>query len=725
MQKKKLVLIGNGMAGVRAIEEILKLAPEAFDITIFGSEPHPNYNRILLSKVLQGDTSIDDITIHDWNWYKENHIRLFAGETVVRIDPEQQVVMTDRNRRVEYDACIIATGSLPFMLPLPGADKEGVTAFRNIQDCQRIIETSKNYKKAVVIGGGLLGLEAARGLLNLGMQVDVVHLFPYLMERQLDPTAGKLLQRELEKQGMNFLLKKQTEAIIGRKRVKGLRFKDGSKTEADLVVMAVGIRPNVALAKESGIEVNRGIVVNDYMQTNIPNIYAVGECAEHRGTVYGLVAPLYEQAKELAKKICGIDSNGYQGSILYSQLKVSGVDVFSAGEFMEDEHTRAISFYDEINGVYKKVLIRNNKMVGAILFGDVSESAKWLHMISQQADVSEVVKLSLFPSSPEDSGSSMVAKMPDHEVVCRCNRVTKGAIMKAICNEGLSTVEEVKQCTKASGSCGGCKPLVASILEYTLHEAPDTLPAAKEPICDCTTWSHDEVIQAIKEKQWTHREEAMKALGWIREEGCSVCRPALDYYIRTIHPEKPETAEEFPPHHQQGCGSPFCGSNVKGNQLLSVLETKFARLPTPHRVKIGVSPCQCNAAEAMIKDFGVVGAPGGWELYVGGRGDTQVRAGQLLCTVDTEAEVLEMAGAFLQYYRETAHFLERTSKWIERLGVEQVREVLFDPEARTELLERLEVARSMSSRETGREAREQADQRTDSQPARNVMSISK
>ena len=294
---QKLVLIGNGMAGIRCLDEILKTERNRFEVTVFGSEKHPNYDRIQLSKVLQGDTEIEDITLNDWNWYKENHILLYPGETVVRIDTDKQIVYSDKNRVVSYDKLILATGSVPFILPLPGVDKEGVTAFRNIEDCKKIIEYSHLYKKAAVIGGGLLGLEAARGLLNLGMEVNVIHLSDYLMERQLDTAGAILLKKELEKQGMNFLLKKATEEILGENQVQGLRFSDGEEIEADLVVMAVGVKANCKLAVDSGIPVNRGILVNDYMETEIPNIYAVGECAEHRGMVYGLVAPLYEQGK--------------------------------------------------------------------------------------------------------------------------------------------------------------------------------------------------------------------------------------------------------------------------------------------------------------------------------------------------------------------------------------------------------------------------------------------
>ncbi len=322
MEKKKLILVGNGMAGVRAIEEILNISKEKFEITIFGSEPHPNYNRILLSKVLQGDTKVVDITLNDWNWYKENNIQLYTGETVIKIDSDKKLVVTDSGRIEPYDELILATGSNPFILPIPGADKKGVTAFRDIKDTDEMLAASRKYKKAAVIGGGLLGLEAARGLLNLGMDVSVIHLSPNLMERQLDPTAGKLLQTELENQGMKFLLKKQTQEIFGEDRVEGLRFSDGTELEVDLVVMAVGIKPNIDLAKGSSLSVNRGIVVNDYLQTDVPNIYAVGECAEHNGIAYGLVAPLYEQGKVLAKAICGVETKPYQGSVLSTQLKV-------------------------------------------------------------------------------------------------------------------------------------------------------------------------------------------------------------------------------------------------------------------------------------------------------------------------------------------------------------------------------------------------------------------
>lgn len=773
MGKKQLVLVGNGMAGVRAIEEILSVAKDEFQITIFGAEPHPNYNRILLSKVLQGDTDIKDITLNDWDWYEENNIQLYTNETVIKVDTENKTVITDADRIQPYDELILATGSVPFILPIPGADKKGVTAFRDIKDTDTMLAASKQYKKAAVIGGGLLGLEAARGLLNLGMDVSVIHLAPFLMERQLDATAGRLLQNELEKQGMTFLLEKQTEEIVGDDRVEGLRFKDGTSIEADLVVMAVGIRPNTTLGAESGIPVNRGIIVNDYMQTEIPHIYAVGECAEHRGIAYGLVAPLYEQAKVLAKHICGIETKPYEGSVLSTQLKVSGVEVFSAGDFNESEEKKAIKVFDEQDGIYKKVVLRGNQIVGAVLFGDSSEGNRLFSMIQKEADISETSKISILQPLDQQAGTSITAAMSDDEIICGCNGVSKGAIIQAIQEKGCSSTDEIKACTGASRSCGGCKPLVEEILQHTLGSDFDA-SAQKESICGCTTLSRDEVVEEIKAKGLSHTREVMNVLGWKTPEGCSKCRPALNYYLGMINPTKyeddrtsrfvnermhaniqkdgtysvvprmyggvtnsadlrkiadvvdkyeiplvkmtggqridligvkkedlPKVWEDLdmPSGYAYGktlrtvktcVGEQFCRFGTQDSMALGIaLEKKFEGLNTPHKVKMAVSACPRNCAESGIKDLGVVGIDGGWELYVGGNGGTHLRAGDLLMKVKTNEEVLEYAGAYLQYYRETANYLERTSAWLERVGLSHVQSVLNDPEKRQELNDRM------------------------------------
>jgi len=535
MTRQKLVLIGNGMAGVRCIEEILNLRPDTFDITIFGAEPHPNYNRIMLSKVLQGDTPMSAITINDYAWYEERGITLHTGETVTAIDTVKQVVHTDRRRTTPYDKLIIATGSLPFMLPLPGIDKPGVTAFRNMKDCELMVETAANYQRAAVIGGGLLGLEAARGLLNLGMKdVHVIHNSPYLMNRQLDPQAASMLKQELEQQGMRIWLEKNTERIVGRKRVEALQFTDGSRLAVDLVVIAVGIKPNVRLAAESGIDVHRAIVVNDRMETSAPNVYAVGECAEHRDMVYGLVAPLYEQGKVLAKAICEQETEGYHGSVLYSQLKVSGVDVFSVGDIEDSQLSTMQMSYDGIRRTYRKIGIRDNRIVGAVLFGDSGDSNKLLSYVKQGADISVLQQEASASGSGAGGGTTeYVSGLSDSETICSCNGVSKGTIRATIREQGLETFEQVRECTRAASSCGGCKPLVSALLQCALESSDeDAVQAA--PLCGCTTLSREQLKDAIAASLTSSTREAMAALGWKTEDGCGICRPAIRYYIGVL-----------------------------------------------------------------------------------------------------------------------------------------------------------------------------------------------
>ncbi|MEH7441925.1 nitrite reductase large subunit NirB [Bacillus sp. JJ1122] len=775
MEKKKLVMIGNGMAGVRTIEELLKLNREAYEIAIFGNEPHTNYNRIMLSTVLQGDKTIEDIIMNDWDWYKNNGIKLFVGEEIVKIDKDNKQVISSAGRIAEYDELIIATGSSSFILPVPGAEKKGVVGFRDIHDCEMMIKNSQHFKKAVVIGGGLLGLEAARGLLNLGMEVDVVHLMPYLMERQLDATASEMLRKELETQGMNFLLEKQTAEIFGDERVTGLRFADGSEVAADLVVMAVGIRPNVQLAKDSGIYVNRGIVVNDYLETDIPNIYAVGECAEHREIVYGLVAPLYEQGKVLAANLAGVETAPYEGTICGTQLKVSGCDLFSAGEIGDDPGTKSIKVHNEFDGVYKKIVIRDNRIAGIVLYGDTKDSNRLFRMLTKKEDVNGMTSVSILEAGGCCCGgdASDVAAMAADELVCGCNGVSKGTIVEAIRVNELTTVDEVGACTNAGRSCGRCKSLISDILAHTLGDQYDT-SSKKAAICGCTTMSRDEVVAEIKAKGLTNVREVMNVLGWKQEEGCSKCRPAINYYLGMIHfdgykderdsrlvNEKmhaniqkdgtysvvprmyggvttaadlkkiAEVAEKYdvplvkltggqriglfgvknedlpamweelgmPSGYAYGktlrtvktcVGAKFCRYGTQDSMGLGIeLEKKFERLDTPHKVKMGVSACPRNCAESGIKDIGFVGVDGGWEIYVGGNSGTDLRAADMLMTVKTGEEAIEITGAYLQYYRETAAYLERTAPWLERLGLEHIKAVLEDAKTRNELNARL------------------------------------
>jgi nitrite reductase (NADH) large subunit len=707
------------MAGVRCVEEILALAPDRFDITIIGSEPHTNYNRILLSKVLQGNTSIEDITINDQSWYDEHGITLHKGEEAIAIDTAGRRVRTSAGREVTYDKLILATGSNPFMLPLPGADKPGVLAFRDIKDCNAMIEASATMKRAVVIGGGLLGLEAARGLLNLGMDVSVVHIHNYIMERQLDRTASEMLRKELEKQGMRFLLEKQSERILGRKRVEGLQFKDGSKVEADLVVFAVGIRPNVKLAASSGIETNRAIVVNDYMETSVPGVYAVGECAEHRGIAYGLVAPLYEQGKVLAKVVCGQDTPGYSGSTLYSQLKVSGVDVFSAGEIKESEDTAALMRYDGLRGTYSKITVAGNRIAGAVLFGDTSQGNALLRYIQTGADVSVLEE----DKGGAAAGESYVAAMPNSETVCSCNGVTKGAIESAVCEQGLRTLPEVRDCTRASSSCGGCKPTVEAILAYVLENGAGA-GERKQPVCGCTDMSHEELREVMHVTAHDPAgavradvmQTALERLGWRTPKGCGACIPAVRYYAALVGVGL-SMAEKGAWHAAgvagEGSAEIFAGSGSlaaersalrDSSAIAASMKVELAGVPFPANIAIGVSASPLHLAGSLAKDLGFAGAPGGWELYAGGSdgrrtagagGGSAVRTGELLLSQLGDEEALEIGLALLQWYRMAATYGQSVGDWLAETGIVQVRERLLHPSSRQLLLAELRIATSI------------------------------
>lgn len=756
MGKQKLILIGNGMAGVRTIEEILKHGGHAFDIVIIGSEPHPNYNRILLSSVLQGETNLKDITLNSRKWYEEHGITLYTGETAVNIDTHKQTVSTDKNRELAYDKLIIATGSSPFILPVPGADKEGVYGFRTIEDCRAFIDASKRFHQAAVIGGGILGLEAARGLVNLGMEVAVIHHSSHIMQNQLDPAASAMLQRELERQGIRFLLEKDTNAVLGKSRAEGVRFQDGTEMRADLIVMAAGVRPNIELAKGSGLAVNRAIIVNDHMQTNVPNVYAVGECAEHNGVVYGLIKPLYEQGRVLAKHICGLECGRYRGSVQSATLKIAGVDVFSAGKIKEDDTTTAIQLIDESAGIYKKAMFQADKMVGVMLYGDIANKQNLLDSIVKQRDIT-VVKKDFFQSGAE----SAIASMPLGETICQCNAVSKGAIIEAVQRHHLKTAEDVKRCTKASGSCGGCRPIIEELLIHTAERSHQE-PAGANTMCPCTVLTEDEVVQEIQMRQLSSVQDVISALGWNKTSGCSVCVPAIDYYLRMIRPDIKaatpfeETEQEdgmctlvpqmyggltnkdelrriadvmekyqipqavlthdqrlqlsgirrdelqhikeelhmpvFPRKKQAIAPIKTCPcSHQESVQAAAAeLEKHTDSLLMPAKIDIAISACVDDCALAAVRDIGIVKAVGGWELYAGGQGGQNARAGELLSVAGTLEEAGEYIKGFLQYYRETANYLEQVGQWIERAGLIHVREVLFDDELRRQLMERLE-----------------------------------
>jgi len=764
-------MVGNGMAGVRTLEELLKLAPAEYEITVFGAEPHPNYNRILLSPVLAGEMSIQDIILNDHAWYAQHGIRLHLGKKVERIDRLQRRVVADDGTIADYDRLLLATGSNPFILPIPGNDLPGVISYRDIADTDAMIDAAQRHRHAVVIGGGLLGLEAANGLKLRGMDVTVIHLADWLLERQLDETAGRMLQRSLEDRGLKFLLGKQTEMLIFGEsgRVAAVRLKDGLELPAQLVVMAVGIRPNTALAEAAGLHCQRGIVVSDTMQTYDPRIYAVGECVAHRGIAYGLVAPLFEQGKVAANHLANHGISRYTGSLTSTKLKVTGIDLFSAGDFFGGKDSEEITLNDAAGGVYKKLVIRDNRLVGGVLYGDTADGPWYFQLLRDRQDIHEIRDHLLFGQSHVGDvghqGQSKAASMADSAEVCGCNGVSKGSIVKAIKEKGLFSLDDIKRHTKAASSCGSCAGLCEQILSATIGGAYTPAASNRKPVCGCTDHSHQEVRDAIRAQHLLSIDGVMRFLEWRTDDGCEKCRPALNYYLISTWPGEARddprsrlinerahaniqkdgtysvvprmwggltTAAELrriadvadkyqvptikltggqridllgirkedligvwrdlgmPSGHAYGksirtvktcVGAEHCRF---GTQLAMAMGVKLERMLfdmyAPHKVKLAVSGCPRNCAEAGIKDVGVIGVDSGYELYVGGNGGIKTEVAQFLVKVRSDEEVLEYAGAFLQLYREEGFYLERTCHWLERVGLEHAKSRIVEDE---------------------------------------------
>jgi nitrite reductase (NADH) large subunit len=787
MKRLKLIVVGNGMAGIRTVEELLKLSPDLYDITVFGSEPHPNYNRILLSPVLAGEQTVQEIVLNDFAWYADNKITLHTSHTVTAINRAKRMVTataTDGSvLESEYDRLLLATGSNPFKLSIPGAELQGVIAYRDIADTQAMIDTAATHTHAVVIGGGLLGLEAANGLKLRGMDVTVVHNSDWLMERQLDETAGKLLQYNLEQRGLKFLMGAQTASLAGNAdgRVSSISFKNAETLAADLVVMAVGIRPNTALAASCGLHVERGIVVNDTLQTYDPRIYAVGECVAHRGVAYGLVAPLFEQAKVAANHLAQLGIGRYQGSVTSTKLKVTGIDLFSAGDFVGNETTEDITLSDPIGGVYKKLVIKNNQLVGACLYGDTVDGAWYFKLLREGTDISSLRDSLMFGESnlgdTGHQGQSKAAAMKDSDEVCGCNGVCKGTIVKAIKTQGLFTLDDVRKHTKASASCGSCTGLVEQLIMTTVGAGYSASPN-KKAICGCTDHSHADVRKAIVDVHLISLAQTYEHLNWRTPNGCPTCRPAVNYYLISTWPKEAvddpqsrfinerahaniqkdgtysviprmwggmtsakelrriaDVAEQFnvPSLKVTGgqridllgikkedlpavwkaldmpsglayakglrtvktcVGKEWCRFGTQDSTLMGQqLERALARMYAPHKVKIAVSGCPRNCAESGIKDVGVIGVDSGYEIYVAGNGGIKTEVAQFLCKVVTHDEVMETTGAFLQLYRTEGWYLERTVHFVQRVGLDYVKQRINDDVAgRAQLWDELQFA---------------------------------
>ncbi|MEL6608166.1 MAG: nitrite reductase large subunit NirB [Pseudomonadota bacterium] len=792
---EKLIIIGAGMASGRVIEHLVE-AEAGYDITLFNAEPRGNYNRIMLSPVLAGDKTYEEIVTHDDAFYGEHNVTCRFGEKVAGIDRIAKTVTAANGDVLPYDKLVIGTGSNPFMIPLPGHDLDGVIAYRDLEDTERMMDLGEG-SKCVVIGGGLLGLEAAAGMAARGVDVTVVHIMGHLMERQLDEAAGYLLKTSLEAKGITIKLAANSKEILGVDgKVTALRLDDGTELPCDLLVMAVGIRPNVALAQEAGLAVGKGIHVDDQMLTSDENVYAVGECVEHDGALFGLVAPLYDQAKVVAEGLMAREA-AFKQKTLSTKLKVTGCDLFSAGDFSEAEGREDIVFRDPMRGVYKRLVIEADKLIGAVMYGDTADGNWFFGLIKDGTDISEMRETLIFGPAYQGGGAadplSAVAALPLDAEICGCNGICKGTIVEAI-EGGAGDLGAVRATTKASASCGTCTGLVEQLLQVTLGDDFE-MPAA-QPMCGCTDLTHEDVRRLIKTKELKSQPAVWQELGWNTPNGCHTCRPAVNYYLLA----------DWPVEYQDDPQSRFVNERkhaniqkdgtfsvvprmwggitnatelraiadaadkynvptvkVTGGQRIDLLGVKGEDLPnmwsdlnkaglvsghayakglrtvktcvgtdhcrfgtqdstglgvklekalwgswTPHKVKMAVSGCPRNCAEATCKDVGIVCVDSGYEIGVGGAAGMDLKEIEPLVKVATEAEAMEWVIAFVQLYRENAKYLDRPYKWIAKVGLDWVQETLGRDEERARLVAAFDLSQSIYQKDPWAEEAEKA-----------------
>ncbi|MGO4907000.1 nitrite reductase large subunit NirB [Pseudorhodobacter sp. W20_MBD10_FR17] len=780
---QKLIIIGAGMATGRALELLLEQDAAAYDVTLFNAEPRGNYNRIMLSPVLAGDKTYAEIVTHDDAWYADNGVTCRFGERIASIDAEAKTVTAENGDVLPYDKLLFGTGSNPFIIPMSGHDLDGVIAYRDLEDTELMMSMGPD-NKVVVIGGGLLGLEAAAGMAARGVDVTVVHIMGHLMERQLDEAAGYLLRKALVEKGITVRCQANSKEILGENgKVRALLLADGTELPCDLLVMAVGIRPNVALAKETGLAVGKGIHVDDQMVTSNADILAIGECVEHNGAIFGLVAPLYDQAKVAALTLLGQPAT-FVSKEISTKLKVTGCDLFSAGDFADGEGREDIVFRDPGRGVYRRLVIQADRVIGAVMYGDTADSNWFFGLIRDKTDISDMRDTLIF--GPAYQGGTpldplaAVAALPRDAEICGCNGICKGTIVDAI-NAGATDLGAVRAVTKASGSCGTCTGLVEQVLAVTLGDA-FVLPTS-QPMCKCTDMTHEDVRRMIKSQELKSMPAVWQACNWNTPDGCPSCRPALNFYLladwpleyaddpqsRFINERKHANIQKdgtfsVVPRMWGGITTPnelraiadaadkYMVPTVKvtGGQRIDLLGVKGEDLPaiwadlnaagmvsghayskglrtvktcvgtdhcrfgtqdstglgiklektlwgswTPHKLKLGVSGCPRNCAEATCKDIGIVCVDSGYQISIGGAAGMDVRETELMIQVSTEEEAIAAIKAVTQLYRENAKYLDRIYKWMAKVGLDWITEQVSNLETRAALVDRFELSQSI------------------------------
>jgi nitrite reductase (NADH) large subunit len=783
---QKFIVIGAGMATGRALEHLFDAGADV-EVTLFNAEPRGNYNRIMLSPVLSGDKTYGEIVTHDDAWYATHNVTCRFGERIASIDRAAKTVTSQSGDVLPYDKLIFGTGSNPFIIPLPGHDLDGVIAYRDLEDTEKMMTLGADHT-VVVIGGGLLGLEAAAGMAARGVDVTVVHIMGHLMERQLDETAGYLLRKALTEKGITVKCTANSKEMLGENgHVKALLLDDGTELPCDLLVMAVGIRPNVALAAEAGLAVGRGIHVDDHMVTSDADILAVGECVEHDGAIFGLVAPLYDQAKVAAQTLMGVEATFVQKE-LSTKLKVTGCDLFSAGDFADGDSREDIVFRDPARGVYRRLVLENNIIIGAVMYGDTADSNWFFGLIRDKTNIADMRETLIFGPAYQGGGALdpllAVAALPRDAEICGCNGICKGQIEDAIA-AGAADLGAVRRVTKASGSCGTCTGLVEQVLAVTLGD--DFVIPAAASVCGCTGMTHEDVRRMIKSQKLTTMPAVWQACGWKTSCGCHICRPALNFYLladwpleykddpqsRFINERKHANIQKdgtfsVVPRMWGGITTPdelraiadaadkYMVPTVKvtGGQRIDLLGVKGEDLPaiwkdlndagmvsghayskglrtvktcvgtdhcrfgtqdstglgiklektlwgswTPHKLKLGVSGCPRNCAEATCKDIGIICVDSGFQISIGGAAGMDVRETELMLQVPTEDEAIAAIKAVTQLYRENAKYLDRIYKWMAKVGLDWITEQIEDLDNRTALVDRFEVSQSIYRRD--------------------------
>ncbi len=763
---EQVVVIGNGMVGHRFCERLVELdSARRFRLVTFCEEPRAAYDRVGLTSFF-AHRDAEKLMLARRDWYAENGIELHLGDRATEIDRKHRLVRSERGVEIPYDRIVLATGSYPFVPPTPGIQKRGVFVYRTIEDLQHIIAFAEHSKRCAVMGGGLLGLEAAKAAYDLGLETHVIEFAPRLMPRQIDDAGSRLLVNKIESLGVRVHLGKATKEVHGAQQVERIEFGDGSSLDVDMLIVSAGIRPRDDLAKQSGIDVGErgGIRVDDRLATSDPRIFAIGECALHATTVYGLVAPGYEMAEVVATNLTGGERE-FRGADLSAKLKLMGVDVasFGANDAPADRATPA-TFEDPFAGVYKKLLFSHDgqRLLGGILVGDAADYGQLVALYKSTEPLPCAPLELLVGSSGGAAPARGIDALPDGAQICSCNNVSKGAICEAIRGGQLDTVDAVKKCTRAGTGCGGCVAMVTDIFQAEMKRSGK---AVVKHLCEHFSYSRTELFALIKVKQLRTFADVIEHHG--RGAGCEICKPAVasilaslwnDNVLDPAHQTLQDTNDRFLANLQRGglfsvvprvaggeitpeklgvladigkefglytkitggqridlfgarvqdlpviwerlvnagfesghaygkalrtvkscVGSTWCRYGVQDSVGFAIrVENRYKGIRAPHKIKMAVSGCVRECAEAQSKDVGLIATENGYNLYVCGNGGAKPRHADLLATDLDEATALRYIDRFLMYYIETADRLTRTAVWLEKLegGLDHVRDVV-------------------------------------------------